>query len=195
MNSIQLLQQIAPLQAVKDHLSKDIITILERLAKVENMPFNKLYYLAENSADCYYMSVIKTFVEIIKCSVTDHQVVLVNTAKVLKYLENFGQRQAQLFKVLEKYHLLPDNFENLQSQFGFLKQASSKNFEHLQEDINVQQTCAVIICTYINSILPCIMRLEQTVLELQQKITMEQDRVQLDAPDYDPDIDRPQSPR
>ena len=62
-------------------------------------------------------------------------------------------------------------------------------------NINVQQTCAATICTYINSILPHITKLEQTVLELQQKITMDQDRVQINALDYDPDIDRPQHPR
>ena len=77
----------------------------------------------------------------IKWSVTDCQIVLVNMARALKYLEDFGQRQSQLFKVLEKYHLLPDNFENLQSQFGFLKQATSENIEHLQQAINVQQMC------------------------------------------------------
>ena len=119
LNSIQSLKQIAPLHAVKEHLPKDIITILERLAKVDNTPFNKLYYLGENCMDCYYTSVIKTFIEIIKCSVTDHQIVLVNTPRALKYLEDFGQRQSQLFKVIEKYHLLPDIFKNLQSQFGF----------------------------------------------------------------------------
>ena len=131
LNSIQSLQQIAPLHAAKEHLPKDIITILERLGKVDNTPFNKLYYLAENCTDRYYTSVIKTFIEIIKCSVTDHQIVLVNTTRALKDLEDFGQRQSQLFKVLEKYHLLPDNFENLQSQFRFLKKATSKNIEHL----------------------------------------------------------------
>ena len=139
LNSIQLLQQIASLQAVKEHLPKDIITILERLGKVDNTPFNKLYYLAETCADRYYMSVIKTFVEIIKCSATDCQVVLMNTARALKYLENFSERQAQLFQGLDKYHL-PDNFENLKLQFGFLKTASSKNFDHLQQAINTQQT-------------------------------------------------------
>ena len=39
------------------------------------------------------------------------------------------------------------------------------------------------------------MKLEQTVLELQQKITMDQDRVQINALDYDPDIDGPQHSR
>ena len=123
LNSIQTLQQIAPLQAAKEHLSKDIITILERLGKVENTPFNKLYYLAENCADRYYMSAITTFVEIIKCSATDHQLVLINTARAIKYLEDFGEQQFQLFTVLESITFL-------QSQFGFLKKATSKNIKH-----------------------------------------------------------------
>ena len=106
LNSIQSLQQIAPLHAVKKHLPKDIITILERLGKVDNPPFNKFYFLVENFVNCYYMSVIKTFVEIIKHSVTNHQIVLFNITRALKDLEDFSQCQSQLFKVLEKYHLL-----------------------------------------------------------------------------------------
>ena len=121
LNSIQSLQQIEPLHAAKEHLPKDIITILESLGKVDNTPFNKLHYLVENCTDCYYTSVIKTFIEIIKCNATDHQIVLINMARALKYLEDFSLRQSQLFKVLEKYHLLPDNFKNLQSQFRFVQ--------------------------------------------------------------------------
>ena len=76
LNCIQSLQQIAPLRGAKEHLPKDIITILERLGKVDNTPFDKLNYLAENCTDCYYTSVIKTFMEIIKWSVTDHKLSL-----------------------------------------------------------------------------------------------------------------------
>ena len=141
------------------------------------------------------MSVIKTFIEIIKCSVTDHQIILVNTARALKYQKDLCQWQSQLFKDLKKYNLLPDNFKNLQLQFGFLKKATLKNIEHLQQAINVQQNCAATICTHINNIIPYITKLEQTVLELQKRITTDHDRVQLNASDYDPDIDGSQSPR
>ena len=110
-------------------------------------------------------------------------------------MEDFGQRQSQLFKVLEKYHLLLDNLENLQSQFGFLKQATSKNVKHLQQAINVQQICMATICTYINNILPGITKLEQTILQLHQKITTEQDTVQINAPDIVSGIDGPNPPR
>ena len=123
------------------------------------------------------------------------KIVLVNMTRALKYLEDFDQRQLQLFTVLEKYHLLLDNLENLQSQFGFLKQATSKNVEHLQQAINVQQTYTANLCTYINNILPHITKLEETILQLEQKITTEQDTIQINALDFEPDIDRPNPPR
>ena len=46
LNSIQILEQLAPLQLAKEHLPGDIIDILERLGKADNIPFNQLYYIA-----------------------------------------------------------------------------------------------------------------------------------------------------
>ena len=51
------------------------------------------------------------------------------------------------------------------------------------------------MCTYINNILPHIIKLEETILQLQQKIITEQDTVQINAPDFDLDIDVPNLPR
>ena len=59
----------------------------------------------------------------------------------------------------------------------------------------MQQTYTANLCTYINNILPCITKLEETILQLQQKITTEQDTVQINALDFDPDIDGPNPPR
>ena len=133
--------------------------------------------------------------KIIKQSATDRQIMLVNMARALKYLEDFGQRQLQLFTVLEKYHLLLDSLENLQSQFSFLKQATSKNVKHLQQAITVQQTYTANMCTYINNILPCITKFEEAILQLEQKFTTEQDTIQTNAPDFDLDIYGPNLPR
>ena len=80
LNSTQVLKQLAPLQLAKEHLPGDIIDILERLGKADNIPFNQLYYIAENCADHYYIKVIETFVSILKCQFADHQLLLVNTA-------------------------------------------------------------------------------------------------------------------
>ena len=48
LNSIQILEQLAPLRLTKDHLPGDIIDILERLGKANNIPHNQLYYIVEN---------------------------------------------------------------------------------------------------------------------------------------------------
>ena len=101
----------------------------------------------------------------------------------------------QLFTLLKKYHLVPDSLENLQSQFSFLKEATSRNVENLQQAITVQQTYTVNFCTYINNILPCITKLEDIILRLEQKFTMEQDAIQINAPDFDLDMDGPNLPR
>ena len=73
LNLIQILEQLAPLQLAKEHLPGDIINILERLGKADNILFNQLYYIAENCADCYYSKVIETFITLLKHQFADHQ--------------------------------------------------------------------------------------------------------------------------
>ena len=84
LNSIQILEQLTPpllLQLAKEHLPGDIIDILERLGKADNISFNQLYYIAENCADRYYSKVIESFIAILRCQFADHQLLLVNTAR------------------------------------------------------------------------------------------------------------------
>ena len=92
LNSIQALEQLAPLHAARDHMPKDIINILELLGKADNIPFNQLYSLAEDCADRYYTKIIKTLTQLLKISFTDRQTILVNTARALKFLESNGNR-------------------------------------------------------------------------------------------------------
>ena len=47
LNSLQSLDQLAPLKTAKEHLPKDMINILELLGKEHNIPFNQLHNLAE----------------------------------------------------------------------------------------------------------------------------------------------------
>ena len=86
LNSIQILEQLAPLELAKNHLPVDIIDILGCLGKADSIPFNQLYYIAENCADRYYTNVIETFVSIIKRQFADRQLLLVNML-----LEVFGR--------------------------------------------------------------------------------------------------------
>ena len=89
LNSIQILKQLAPLQLAKEHLPGNIVQILERLGKADNIPFNQLDYIAENCADHYYSKVNETFVALLKWQFADRQLILVNTARSLKFLEDY----------------------------------------------------------------------------------------------------------
>ena len=50
-------------------------------------------------------------------------------------------------------------------------------------------------CTYINNILHHITKLEEAILQLEHKFTMEQNTIQINGLDFDPDIDGPNIPR
>ena len=96
LDSLQTLKQLAPLKAAKEHLPEDIINILELLGQADNIPFTKLYSLAEDCTDRYYTKVIKTLTQLLKSSFSDRQLVLVHTTRALKFLESCGNRQTKL---------------------------------------------------------------------------------------------------
>ena len=140
LNSIQILEQLAPLQLVKEHLPGDIVDILERLGKADNIPFNQLYYMVENCANHYYSKVIETFVALLKHQFADRQLLLVNTARSLKYLEEYADRQALIWKIFQKHENIPDDIQdlhfhidnfktNIEKEFSLLKEATRKNVE------------------------------------------------------------------
>ena len=132
LNSLQILEQLAPLQLAREHLPSDIIYILERLSKPDNIPFNQIYSIAKNCADRYYSKVIKTFTLLIKSQFADKQTLLVNTACSLKFLEEYTDRQAQIWKFLQKYHNLPDKVEDLHSHFESFKSSIETDFKNLK---------------------------------------------------------------
>ena len=133
LNSIQILEQLAPLQLAKEHLPGDIIDILERLGKADNIPFNQLYYIAENCADHYYSKVIETFIPIPKCQFANHQLLLVNTARSLKFLEEYVDRQAQIWKIFQKHQTILDDIQDLYFHFDDFKNGIEKEFAFLKE--------------------------------------------------------------
>ena len=167
LNSLQSLDQLAPLKAAKEHLPKDIINILELLCKVDNILFNQLYNLADDCADRYYIKVIKTLTHLLKSSFHDRQLVLVNTTQALKFLELYAARQTKLWKVLSKYHRLLDHFHGLQTtlqtEFSLLKKATLQNIKNLQEAITLQQTYTSALCGHVNSIYAKLAQLDRQV--------------------------------
>ena len=199
LNLIQILEQLAPLQLAKEHLPGDIINILERLGKADNIPFNQMHYIAENCADRYYSKVIETFVTLLKRQFADHQLLLVNTARNLKFLEDYADHQGQIWKIFQKHQMIPDNIQDLhfyidnfkngiEKEFAFLKEATHKNVENFQSSLSLQQTYSTSLCLHVNNIY-------NKLAELQQQLPHPNPHmntgnvIQIEVPDFDPDID------
>ena len=172
LNSIQILEQLVLLQLAKEHLPCDIIDILERLGKADHIPHNQLYYIAENCADRYYSKVIETFMALLKWQFADRQLLLVNTARSLKFLEEYAERQALIWKIFRKHenipddihdlHLLIDDFKtNIEKEFNFLKEATCKNVKNFQTSLNLQQTYSAALCSHVNNIYHKILEIKQ----------------------------------
>ena len=165
--AFQSLDQLPLLTAAKEHLPTDIINILELLGKADNIPFNQLYNLTEDCADRYYTKVIKTLIHLLKNSFHDRQLVLVNSARMLKFLASYVVTQAKLWKVLSKYHSLPDHFHDLkttlQAEFNLLKKVTSKNIESIQEAVQSQQAYTTALCSHINSLYTKLVQLDKQV--------------------------------
>ena len=158
LNSIQILEQLAPLQLGKEHLPADIIDILERLGKADNIPFNQLYYIAKNCADRYYSKVA-----LLKRQFADQQLLLVNTARSLKFLKDYADHQGQIWKIFQKHQMIPDDIQDLhfhiddfkngiEKEFTFLKEATHKNVENFQSSLSLQQTYSASLCSHVNNI-------------------------------------------
>ena len=133
-----------------------------------------------------------------KNSFHDRQLVLVNTARALKFLESYASRQTKLWKVLSKYHNLLDHFHDLktalQTEFDLLKTATSKNIQNLQETVQAQQAYTTVLSGHIAA-------LHNKLVHLNKQIQIHciyphqhSDVVQLNAADYDPDIDGDTNP-
>ena len=199
LNSIQILEQLAPLQLAKDHLLGDIIDILKRLGKADNIPHNQLYYIAENCVDRYYSKVIETFVLLLKRQFADRQLLLINTARSLKFLEEYADRQALIWKIFSKHQNIPDKISNLhlhiddfkgniQKEFNFLKEVTRKNIENFQASLSLQQTYSVALGLHINNIYHKISEIQQQLPHPTQHMNTG-DIIQINAPEFDPAID------
>ena len=97
--------------------------------------------------DRYYTKVMQTFVELIKRNTADKQIVLVSTVQALKYLEDYGQRQSQLFTVLEKYHQVPQprrSYTQQQDPMGYYPPPSDP------ADVQCWHTCGKGKCAFLH---------------------------------------------
>ena len=128
----------------------------------------------------------------------------INITCSLKFLEEYADRQAQIWKVLQKYRNLLDEVDDLHSHFEsfkstietdfkHLKEAMSWNVQNIQTSLNIQQTYSSTLCTHINNIYNRLSELEKQI-QHHCMYPHQTDTVQINAPEYDPDIDGDNQP-
>ena len=149
--------------------------------------------------DRYYSKVIETFVSIIKRQFTDRQTLLINTAHSLKFLEDYSDRQAQIWKIFHKHHNIPDDIEDLhlhfdcfktslETEFKHLKEATSRNMQNIQTSLSIQQTYSSTLCSHVNNIYSKLSKLQKHTQHLCM-YSHHGNTMQIEAPEFDPDID------
>ena len=98
-----------------------------------------------------------------------------------------------MWKVLSKYHNLPDHFHDLntilQTEFDLLKTATSKNIQNIQEAVYSQQAYTTVLSGHINTLYTKLAHLDRQVQIHCIYPHSQSDVIQLNAPDYNPDID------
>ena len=136
---------------------------------------------------------------LLKQQFTDRQLLLVNTARSLKFFEEYADRQALIWQIFRKHKNIPDDISNLhlhiddfktniEKEFNFLKEATCKNVENFQTSLNLQQTYSVALCSHVNNIYHKILEVQRQLSHSIQHINTG-DVIQIDVPDFDPDID------
>ena len=97
-------------------------------------------------------------------------------------------------EILRKYHNLPDDIEDLhfhfdsfkssiETDFKHLKEVTSHNVQNIQTSLGIQQTYSSTLCSHVNNIYNKLSKLQKHIQHHQS------DTVQINAPEYDPDID------
>ena len=95
--------------------------------------------------------------------------------------------------MLSKYHNLPDHFHDLkttlQTEFELLKTATSKNIQNIQEVVQSQQAYTTVLSGHITTLYTKLAHLDKQIQRHCIYPHSQSDAIQLNAPDYDPDID------
>ena len=129
----------------------------------------------------------------------ERQLLLVNTARSLKFLEEYADCQAQIWKIFQKHqtiledlqdmHLHFDDFKNsIEKEFAFLKEATSNNVGNFQTSLDPQQTYSASLCSHMNNIYNKLVELQWQIQHRDPHMNSG-DMIQIEAPDFDPDID------
>ena len=99
------------------------------------------------------------------------------------------QRHETIPDDIKDLHLHIDDFKSsIEKEFTFLKEATQKNVENFQSSLNLQQTYSTALCSHINNIYNKLAEIQQQLTHPNQHMNTG-DVIQIEAPNFDPDID------
>ena len=90
---------------------------------------------------------------------------------------------------IQGLHLHIDNFKNgIEKESAFLKEATRKNIEKFQSSLSLLQTYSATLCSHVNNIYNKLVELQQQFPHPNLHMNTG-DVIQIEVPDFDPDID------
>ena len=124
---------------------------------------------------------------------------MVNTARSLKFLEEYADQQTLIWDIFKRHQTIPDDIQdlhfhiddfktNIEKEFSLLKEATGKNVEDFQSSLNLQQTYSAALCSHINNIYNKLVEIQQQLPHSNQHMNTG-DVIQIEAPDFDPYTD------
>ena len=117
----------------------------------------------------------------------------------MKFLEDYADCQAQIWKIFQKHQTIPDDIQDLhfhiddfknsiEKEFAFLKEATRKNVENFQSSLSLQQMYSTSLCSPVNNIYNKLVELQRQLPHSNPHMNTS-NTIQIEAPDFDPDID------
>ena len=117
----------------------------------------------------------------------------------MKFLEDYTDHQGQIWKIFQKHQTIPDDIQDLhlhiddfkngiEKEFAFPKAATHKNIENFQSSLSLQQTYSASLCLHVNNIYNKLAELQWQLPHPNLHMNTG-DMIQIEVPDFDPDID------
>ena len=113
-------------------------------------------------------------------------------------------RQSQIWKIFQKHQTILEDLQDLHLYFDdlknsvekdskFLKEATLRNVKNFQTSLNLQQMYSASLCLHVNNIYNKLSELQRQIQNRHTHMNPG-DMVQIEAPDFDLDINGVSSP-
>ena len=109
--------------------------------------------------------------------------------QITKHRSGKSSKNTKQSQMIFRTHCHINDFKNgIEKEFTFLKEATQKNIENFQSSLNLQQTYSASLCSHVNNIYNKLVELQWQLPHPNLHMNTG-NAIQIEAPDFDPDID------